>query len=73
MGARIRLNDFGNHIKGTKMSVYRSKDQQWSLVTHRYTKLQQGHADDIIGAVGIADRERLGLRRKVLESFSRLF
>lgn len=44
------------------MSVYRGKAQQWSLVTHRYTKLQQGHADDIIGAVGVADRERLGLR-----------
>lgn len=48
--------------KGQKTSVYRSKDQQWALVTHRYTKLQQGHADDIIGAVAVADRERLGLK-----------
>lgn len=53
------------------MSVYRSEDQQWSLVTHRYTKLQQGHADDVIGAVGVADRERLGLRGKVRDSLSR--
>lgn len=66
------MNDFGNHIKGTKTSVYRSKDQQRALVTHRYTKLQQGHADDVIGAVGVADRERLGLRGKVLGAFSRL-
>lgn len=42
--------------------MYRSKDQQWALVTHRYTKLQQRHADDIIGAVAVADRERLGLK-----------
>lgn len=55
------------------MSVYRSKNQQWSLVTHRYTKLQQGHADDIIGAVCIADRERLGLQANVLEAFIRPF
>lgn len=45
--------------------MYRRKDQRRSSVTHRYTKLQQGHADDIIGAVGVADGERLGLRGKV--------
>ena len=40
---------------------HRVEYQQWSLVTHRYAKLQQSHADDISGAVSVADRKCLGL------------
>lgn len=54
------------------MSVYRSKHQQWSVPAHRYPKLQQGHADDIIGAVCVADRQRLGLQGKVCETLLKL-
>lgn len=38
--------------------------QHKSLLPHRYPELQQGHADDVVGGVGVADRQRLGLQGK---------
>lgn len=39
-----------------------------ALVSHRNPKLLQGHVDDIIGAVCVAHRQRLGLQRDVTEA-----